>query len=323
MKPLINKYPRLRTLFICALVWYSVAHTHAQLVVPKAVTPAGVTPILLSDTQVKEKYQNCPNGFYSGPRPGKARYTKDPWIWAVTPEFARDFCMPPEFVSNELRGVHAIAYKLVEDQDEETCGWGGNAQICKKRTDHRFEIYYTNKAIPKEREVPYSHYAHLASKMLITQSSKAFDAKLKSVRTKPRLGAISPFYSQQFGLQSVKEGKIAWPLGTLAPLIYYEDIFEGIDYLALEGGSGFSRLEGWMKSEARKMVISVRKDGGGNDIQAPRSHKMPLSDFALVIELPQFMAEHIIAQDQARGLNIKALAQQALLPPSSPASTPR
>lgn len=279
------------------------------------------TEQFLTDAQVKEKYQNCPDGYYSGPRPGKARYTKDKWLWAVTPEFAKNFCMPPEFVSTELKGAHAVAYKLSENLNEEICGWGGNASVCNTRVEHRFEVYYANKAIPKQREMTYSHLANLSSKMLITQSSKGFDAKIKSVQVKPRIGAMSPFYSQQLGLQSVKDGKIAWPLGTLLPEIYYEEVFEGIDFLALEGGSGFSRLEGWQKSGARKIVISVRKDGGGSDIKAPRSYQMALSDFALVIELPQSMADQVIANDQARGINLKALAEQALRP-APPASTP-
>jgi hypothetical protein len=268
----------------------------------------------LSDAAVRAKYQNCSDGYYSGPRPGKARYTKDKWMWAITPEFAAKFCMPPEFISTELKGAEAIAYKLVEDQDEEICGWGGNAEVCGKRTEHRFEIYYRNGAIPKEREVPYYHAANLPSKMLITQSEKGFQAKLKSVKTKPRVGAIGPFYSQQFGLQSVADGKIAWPLDGLGPVIYYEDIFEGIDFLTLEGGSGFSRNDNWVKTGARKFVISAHKP---ND---PRKFsKTPLEEFALIIELPQSMTDRIIANDQARGINLKAMAQQALNP-TQPAS---
>ena len=285
-------------------------------------SPVGAQPepgaAKLTEQEVRAKYQNCANGYYSGPRPGKTTYTKDKWVWAVTPEFAKNFCMPAEFVSTELKGAEAVAYKLVEDQIEERCGWGGSAEVCGRRTEHRFEIYYRNGTIPKEREVPYFHVAHLPSKMLISTTQKEWTAKEKSLKTKPRVGALGPFYSQQFGLQSIADGRVAWPLGTLGPEIYYEDLFEGIDYLALEGASGFSRLEGWIQSGARKFVITVRKDAGG-DYSKPRSHQMPLSDFALVIELPQSMTDRIIATDQARGINLKAMAQQAASP-AAPAS---
>lgn len=263
----------------------------------------------LTDAQVKAQYQNCPNGYYSGPRPGKTRYTKDKWVWAVTPEFAKNFCMPPEFVSTELKGAHAVAYKMVKDEDEEICGWGGNAEVCGSRTEHRFEIYYANGAIPKEREVPYFHAAKAPSRMLITLSEAAFDITWKSTKTKPRTGALGPFESQAFGLEAVAENKIAWPLGALSPEIYYEESFQGIDYLAVEGASGFSRQEGWIKSGSRKFVISVNKLKDNR-----RSYQKPLSEHALVIELPQSMTDQIIANDQSRGINLKAMAQQAMSP---------
>ena len=306
------KNPIIKYILVLLSLWcMTIGPARAQL----APTPISASKPL-SDAEVKAKYQNCPNGYYSGPRPGKSYYTKDKWVWAVTAEFAKNFCMPPEFVSAELKGAEAVAYKLVEDQDEERCGWGGNAEVCGKRTEHRFEIYYRNGTIPKNREVPYSHAANLPSAMLLSTTDKERAFKIKSLKTKPRLGALGAFYSQQFGLQSVKDGKIAWPLGTLGPEIYYEEVFEGIDYLALEGASGFSRLEGWMKSGAKKVVISVRKNSGDSDFRP--AYNIPLADFALVIELPQSMADRIIANDQTRGINLKAMAQDAMKAPAKP-----
>lgn len=264
----------------------------------------------LSEAEIKAAYQNCPAGYYSGPRPGKTHYTKDKWLWAVSPDFAKNFCMPPEFVSTELKGAEAVAYKLVEDQDEERCGWGGNAEVCGKRTEHRFEIYYQNGTIPKERQVPYFHGAHLPSAMLLSTTEREWAFKAKSLKTKPRVGALGPFDSQQFGLQSVDNGKIAWTLGTLTSWIYYEEVFNGIDYLAVEGASGFSRQDGWIKSKARRLVISARKLTNPTDTR--RSLEIPLRDFALIIELPQSMAEQIITNDVARGVNLKAMAQEAM-----------
>lgn len=281
-----------------------------------AIQPTPV-PVLqpLTDVQVKAAYQNCTNGYYSGPRPGKTTFTKDPWVWVVTPEFAKNFCMPPEFISTELKGAEAIAYKFIQDQDEERCNVRGSEMACGKRSDHRFEIYYRNGTIPKELNVPYFHAANLPSKMLISNTQKEMSAKIKSLKTKPRVGALGPFYSQQFGLQSISGGKIAWPLGGLGPQVYYEEVFEGIDFLALEGGTGFTRLEGWIKSGARKIAMTVRKDSG-EDINKPRAFRMQLSEFALVIEIPQSLADIVIATDQSRGVDLKAQAQQVLQPGS-------
>ncbi|WP_133239999.1 hypothetical protein [Limnohabitans planktonicus] len=267
----------------------------------------------LTQAQVKTQYENCPSGHYTGPRPGKARYTKDPWLWVVTPEFARKFCMPPEFVSSELQGAEAIAYKMVQNQDEEVCGWGDNPDVCRRASEHRFEIYYKNRTIPKERDVPYFHAARTPSTKLLASSDAQWQFKMKSLKKKPRIGALGVFESQQFGLQSVKDGKIAWPLGTLAQEVYYEEVFEGIDYLAVEGASGFSRLEGWRKSGAKQMVITVRNPAAKDERR--RSWEMPLSEFPLVIAIPPRLSERLIQNDQAKGLDLQGLAREALKRP--------
>jgi hypothetical protein len=267
----------------------------------------------LTQAQVKTQYENCPSGHYTGPRPGKARYTKDPWLWVVTPEFARKFCMPPEFVSSELQGAEAIAYKMVQNQDEEVCGWGDNPDVCRRASEHRFEIYYKNGTIPKERDVPYFQTARAPSRKLLAVTDQEWRYGTQSVRKKPRLGAIGVFELQQFGLQSVKDGKIAWPLGTLYQDNYYEEAFEGIDYLAVEGASGFSRLEGWRKSGAKQMVITVRNPAAKDERR--RSWEMPLSEFPLVITIPVRLSERLIQNDQAKGLDLQGLAREALKRP--------
>lgn len=280
----------------------------------QAPAQAPAATALPSEAQVQAQYQNCPGGYYTGPRSGKARYTKDPWLWVVTPEFAKRFCMPAEFVSQELKGAEAIAYRMVQDPDEETCGWGDKPEVCLRATEHRFEIYYKNGTIPKERDVPYAHVANLPSRKLFGVSDQERKFKMQSVRKKPRVGAMGVFESQQFGLQSVANGKIAWPLGTLAQQVYYEEVFEGIDYLALEGASGFSRLEGWRKSGARQMVITAQKLGDQR-----RYSQTPMNEFALVITLPTQLSERLIENDQTRGLDLQGLAREALKPaPAKP-----
>jgi hypothetical protein len=87
-----------------------------------AAAPATNAIAPLTDSQVKALYQNCPSGYYSGPRPGKTWVTKDNFIWTVTPAFAARFCMPPEFISTELKGAQAVAFQLIRDNSEMNCG---------------------------------------------------------------------------------------------------------------------------------------------------------------------------------------------------------
>ena len=94
-----------------ALVGIALCMASGTVVAQLAPNPTAA-PKLLSDTEVKAKYQNCEGGWYSGPRPGKARYAKDPFLWVVTPEFAKRFCMPPEFVSTDLKGQRPWLFAL-------------------------------------------------------------------------------------------------------------------------------------------------------------------------------------------------------------------
>ena len=132
-----------------AVVWVGLLLCVSATVAQVASAPRASTQQLTAE-EGQARYQNCPSGNYAGLRPGKTRYTKDPWIWAVTPQFAAEFCMPPEFISVELKGAEAVAYKMVQDQDEIVCGWGGKAEVCSPGTEHRFEIYYKTGSNPKE-----------------------------------------------------------------------------------------------------------------------------------------------------------------------------
>jgi thiazole/oxazole-forming peptide maturase SagD family component len=131
----------------------------------------------LSDAEVTAKYQNCPGGWYSGPRPGKARFARDPWKWVVTPEFAKRFCMPEEFVSTELKGAEAVAFRLMRKGDEENCGFGGNPNACWGETVLRFEVYIRSDVkLPKLHEGRYYQVARLPSRQVIGRSMAEWQA---------------------------------------------------------------------------------------------------------------------------------------------------
>jgi hypothetical protein len=67
--------------------------------------------------QQEKRWQSCPDGYYTGPRPGRHNYSNDKYLWVVTPEFARRFCMPEHLIDTELKGAEAIAFKRVPSED--------------------------------------------------------------------------------------------------------------------------------------------------------------------------------------------------------------
>ena len=282
-----------------------------------ALAQAGPSPAVptLTDAEVKARYQNCPNGYYSGPRPGKARYTKDNFIWTVTPEFARKFCMPPEFVSAELKGAEAVAFRIVEDADEERCGWGARAEVCARMKELRFEIYLdASIKLPKKNDLKVSSLPSRPSAMLISKGPKEWESldarrrlRLANPSSDPAPRIWPAFETTQFGLDGVKDERVVWPIVTLSEAVWNESLFEGINYLALQGSTGFFTNPRMEKLDVKKFCIVVRKLG-----DTVKSDGRSLSEYVHVIELPELFSDRVRAADKARGINVEELGKRAL-----------
>jgi hypothetical protein len=270
----------------------------------------------LKDAQDTAQYQNCPSGRYNGPTPGKARYTKDKFIWVVTPEFAARFCMPPEFVSNELKGAEAVAFKIVENLDEESCGWGGREEVCAAEKELRFEIYYKTGLIPKKNQVMQFEWPNSSSRLLIGKSKLEWDA-IKERAAKNRVDKTFhevPF-SNQFGLLGVDDKQVIWPIVSLSQRAYFQGHAIGIDYLSIQGSTGFFSNPRMEKLGVKKFVIAVRKPNENkHDINRP------LTDFAHIIEFPESFIDKVRLADKTRGSNIEALGRAAFGLPAIPAA---
>ena len=268
---------------------------------------------LLNEEEVKAKYQNCPNGYYSGPRPGKARYTKDKFLWVVTPEFAARFCMPPDFVSSELKGAEAVAFRVVENLDEERCGWGGREEVCGAGKDLRFEIYYRTGLIPKLAEVRSYRPARHPSQYLISTTKETRDEGVKRQNANPLPGG-SAVFSNQFGLVGVDATKVVWPIVSLHLQEYTEQTWTGIDYLAIQGSTGFFTNPRMEKLGIKKFVLGIDHPKDNR-----RSLDKPLTEFAHIIEFPEWFINKVRQADKTRGANIETLGRAAFGIPPAPA----
>ena len=77
-----------------------------------------VTTLVFAEKPSLPASGDCKDGQYKGRASGRVPYIKDPYTWAVTPEFARRFCMPKEFIDSTLKGAEAIAYWKKPSVDE-------------------------------------------------------------------------------------------------------------------------------------------------------------------------------------------------------------
>ncbi len=277
----------------------------------KPPTPAVGEPALAA-AEIKTRYQNCELGYYHGAQPGKVRYVKDRYIWAVTPEFAKKFCMPQEFVSNELKGAEAVAFKLVPGGFGENCGFGGKAEVCAQGVDLRFEIYISRDVkLPVKNEVDfyYGRMHRYDSYSLIGHSEVTAQMGRDRWKTNPTPGAIPRFETNAFGLAGIQGDKVVWPITTLYLDEYRGKLYDGsIDYIAVQGQTGNFKNERRLKLEIKEFVIQMDQPKDKRQIK-----DVPLHEFAHVIHLPQAFSAQIQAMDLGEGTDWEALAKRALM----------
>lgn len=254
------------------------------------------TPVPNKVKNAEEQYQSCSRGHYSGPRPGRIRYTKDSFIWVVTPEFAKQFCMPEEFVSAELKGAEAVAFRIAEDPNEEACGWADNKEACGRRKGVNVEIYMKSSVVlPKENDLAFYQTARLPSSYLVSPSKSESLSIYKISKASPkRAGLVSIFSLNQVGLQGVKNGIVAWSLFTLYPETFFSNVFPGIDYMAFHGQAGLMNNLRMDKAGVTEFVVSFRRL---DDLQNPSDGKA-LSDYAHIVNLPKSFTEKMRAIDK-------------------------
>ena len=262
----------------------------------------------LSEGGLKAQYQNCPLGYYSGPRPGKTRYTKDEYLWVVSPEFAKAWCMPPEFVDSTLKGAEAIAYKPVQEGSE-NCGFGGNKEACSRRTAHGFEIYYKSSLqLPSKSQTKYNYgafYMIPSSKHLLSQKRTQTPAEAIAWESE-RPGVQTKF--RGWALVGVKGTKPVWPIAAYREIQYIEELLPGLNYLSIEGSMGAFNNPRYEKLGVTQFVLRLDKPGDKRDDE----EKDLRTDYGHVIYLPEPFLNKIRQVDKQGDEAFRNLLRQAM-----------
>ena len=283
--------------------------------VPQAPsTTATTTAPTATSADLEAQYKSCPEGYYSGPRPGRVRYTKDDYIWAVTPEFAAAYCLPPEYVDKTLKGAEAIAYKPVYE-GYESCGFGGNKEACGRGTFHGFEIYM--KSSTKLQSVSDTKFSFSAfhmnpySKHLLSSNALANRNRLAVEQWfNDRPGALDR--TKGWGLVGVKGPKPVWPIVALYEKQYIEDLLPGYNFISLFGSMGyFSNPRGEKRSPSNFVLVLDRKGDKRDD-----EEKDLTTDYAHVIYLPEPFLDKLRQVDKQGAKAFDALVQKAMGSPA-------
>ena len=280
--------------------------------------PASAAPPALTQQQMTDleaQYKGCAQGYYTGPRPGRVRYTKDEYLWAVTPEFAAAYCMPPEFIDPQLKGAAAIAYKPVFE-GYESCGFGGNKEACGRRMAHGIDIYFkSSQRIESLSDTKYNYRAFYmlpSSKHLLQQHLPHDIVTPRRAWEAQRPGAQARFHHSKWGIDGVKGFKTVWPIAAFGEVQYIEEVMPGYHYLSLEGSVGGFNNPRMQKLGVSQFVLgleaqaSFKKQDEDMDIR---------TDYAHVIELPGAMVNAIRQVDAQGAQAFDALVRPALPPP--------
>lgn len=95
-------------------------------------------------------------------RPGP--YLLDPHVWVYTKAFAERFGMPKEWISNELQGVEAAAWRSIKT-GYVTCGWGGKRDACKEEDEAILELYFDTGKV----KLPWAPWSRESDMLAYTQ----------------------------------------------------------------------------------------------------------------------------------------------------------
>lgn len=79
----------------------------------------------------------------------------DPNIYVYTPEFAQRFQMPAQWISADLKGADAVAFRVVPGY--KSCGWGGDPKACREdEVRCEIDVYFDHvkNPLPWDNRVP-------------------------------------------------------------------------------------------------------------------------------------------------------------------------
>jgi hypothetical protein len=282
----------------------------------------------------EKQWQSCEGGYYTGPRQGRRNYSNDKYLWVVTPEFAKRFCMPENTVSSELKGAEAIAFRMVDGADDDRCGVDDDGKVnCSENSKTRFEIY-----LPQSLNLPaanpgvkFFEGGRTTSDWHIVEKERGQRAQAYRKGTyQPPNGEIPHFRNAYvhpdpghlFGLIYAHAGKGRWPVSPLWEVGFRGDWVTGMDMLILEAQLGIRFAWELDHYKAEKLVpgtpdgqylIVMDKRDSQSGGKKSWEKSIP-QDHAHVIYLPHEFAQKVRQASMRQGGNwldfVKTLQQR-------------
>lgn len=239
----------------------------------------------------------CEKGQYAGPRSGASVYTKDRFVWAVSREFAAEYCMPKEFIDDELvKPIRAVAYRIIEDLDEQRCTAARGPSSCRGMFAHSLEIYYGHGAFERNSTQRTYSPINVSSHFLIAERYEVRKRRIaRGELDSPQTSRV--FLYGQFVLSAITDGNSQPLLGAFSLRGFHEFFLDDTDFVSIAVPRGFGDMNDWKSSTDRTLYILV--DYPKNISAAPsRSHRS-ISSYQWSIRVPRRIQSAMINEDKS------------------------
>ena len=226
----------------------------------------------------------------------------------MTPEFAKRFCMPAEFVSTELQGAEAVAFRVLRKTDSVNCGYANNSAVCFGEPVLRFDVYIKSDAeLPRKHKLPIYHVPEILSMQMISRTPLQRAAEFKYVTENPVPYGYPHFGANQVALQGVKNEVVEWPITGLGEQEHRAQALEGIDYYSFEGLSGSFQNPRMLKLQVTNFQIMFEY----LNIDRVKAEGSKSLEYAYAIKFPASFSQKMIALDITQGRNFSQQIRDA------------
>ena len=171
----------------------------------------------------------------------------DPNIYVYTPDFANRFQMPSQWSSADLKGVDAVAFRVVPGY--KSCGWGGNPNSCREdEVRCEMDLYFEHQKNPLPWDLRIN-----PSQIDRSKTTAAFIASSANPLHRPKGSLIdtyrSPFTDPTTGKELGWQEEHGNGGGWTGALSYDREIFAGMSLVTLGTSCTSPAREIWLTSQ--------------------------------------------------------------------------
>lgn len=226
---------------------------HAQLLT-QAATVAATAPLANMQSEPQSEASTYENRILKR----KMVHDMDPNVYAYTAAFAKRFQMPEQWITPDLEGAAAVAFRVMPYY--RSCGWGGNPTACKEdETRCMMDVYFDQETQP----LPWDPRMRIAE-FDWDLTSAGFMYSSANRLSRPKADGKSPLARSPFtDPQTGKE--LGWQFwnggwGYLTARSYDREIFAGVSMVTFGSNCLKAAEELWLASEGlNKSAVATSK----------------------------------------------------------------